>query len=110
MRVLDFFTVLAPLAGIFAVVFRLAGLRMIRAFTTVGALAPDRAIAPPTQLFSTFWRQRLEAAGVLRAAGSGTYWLDRAALRALNAARRKRVFIILAALAVLMLARTLSGA
>lgn len=99
MRLIDLLRLVAPVVGVVAIVFRTAGLRMIRAFHSAGATSPERAITPPTgRIFGTFWLERLSGAGVVRPAEGGRYWLDPVALREFTAARRKRALMLLAAL------------
>lgn len=108
MRLIDVLRVVAPMVGVLAIAFRMAGVRMIRAFHTAGATRPEQAMSPPAgRLFGGFWVTRLVGAGVLQRTQGGLYWLDTSALRAFNQARRKRVALLLAGLAVLFVLQRL---
>ena len=95
----------ALLAPLFAAIMLRTDRRIARTLREEGATTPEGAFPFDPQNALVRWRlHRLAAAGAVKRAAEGRWYLDEAALSAYRWQRRKHLLIILAIVVPLMLA------
>jgi hypothetical protein len=78
--------------------------KIISRFAQREAFSPDRAVTPgELGINENFIFRRLVSRGVITEAGLGRYYINRENLEDFNALRRRKVFIVLAVILVVVL-------
>lgn len=96
MRAIDVVRILGPSLGLIAAVVLAARKRIFDRLKAAGATGPDAAQPIAGTGLTGFWRRKLLAAGVLRAASGDRYWLHYDTWRAYQSARKRRALTIVA--------------
>ena len=96
MRAIDVVRPLGPLVGLIAAILLAPRRQIFRRLRAADATRPESAQPVGGTGLTGFWRRRLLAAGVLRAAQGDRYWLHVDTWSAYQSARMRRALTIVA--------------